>query len=228
MKRFCVYLWALVGALSPVMILLHPGVAMAATCDPWAAKVVSVEGTVQVQKAGEAGWKPAVLNDTYCVGDIVRTGQNSRADLVLVNQSVLRVNQNSQITLGTIEEKGLSFLDLLKGAAHFFSRTPKGLEVKTPYTIAGVRGTEFLVTVGDGQTEVTVFEGAVLAQNEAGSLMLKSGQSAVARAGKAPVLRVVARPRDAVRWALYYPPVLYVPEKGAKEDRVLSASVHEK
>src|SRR5262249_7802544 len=39
---------------------------------------------------------------------------------------------------------------------------------------------------------------------------LTSGQSAVAEVGKAPVLRVVARPRDAVQWALYYPPVLYV------------------
>ena len=40
--------------------------------------------------------------------------------------------------------------------------------------------------------------------------MLTGGQSAVAETGKAPVLRVVARPRDAVQWALYYPPVLYV------------------
>ena len=36
-------------------------------------------------------------------------------------------------------------------------------------------------------------------------------KSAVAEAGRAPVLRVVARPRDAVQWALYYPPVIYVP-----------------
>ena len=50
----------------------------------------------------------------------------------------------------------------------------------------------------------------MLAANEAGSLTLTGGQSAVAEAGKAPVLRVVARPRDAVQWALYYPPVLYV------------------
>jgi tetratricopeptide (TPR) repeat protein len=49
-----------------------------------------------------------------------------------------------------------------------------------------------------------------LAANETGSLTLTSGQSAVAGAGKTPVLRVVARPRDAVQWALYYPPVLYV------------------
>jgi tetratricopeptide (TPR) repeat protein len=48
-----------------------------------------------------------------------------------------------------------------------------------------------------------------VAQNPAGSLTLTSGQSAVAETGKAPVARVVARPRDAVQWTLHYPPVLY-------------------
>ena len=36
---------------------------------------------------------------------------------------------------------------MLKGAAHFFSRGPQSLEVQTPFTIAGVRGTEFFVSV---------------------------------------------------------------------------------
>jgi tetratricopeptide (TPR) repeat protein len=49
----------------------------------------------------------------------------------------------------------------------------------------------------------------VVAANQAGSLALSGGQSAIAEAGQAPVLRVVARPRDAVQWALYYPPVIY-------------------
>src|SRR5439155_2259533 len=42
-----------------------------------------------------------------------------------------------------------------------------------------------------------------------GSLRLTDGQSAVAERGQAPVLRTVVRPRDAVQWALYYPPVAY-------------------
>ena len=36
---------------------------------------------------------------------------------------------------------------------------------------------------------MTVFEGTVVAENSAGSLTFTSGQSAVAEAGKAPVLR---------------------------------------
>lgn len=134
------------------------------------------------------------------------------------NDSALRINQNSEITLREIKETKTSFLDLFKGAAHFFSRTPRGLEVQTPYTTAGVRGTEFLVTVEEGRTLLTVYEGAVLAQSEKGGLNLKSGESGVAEAGKVPTLRVVAHPRDAVSWALYYPPVIYAPAEGVKED----------
>jgi tetratricopeptide (TPR) repeat protein len=82
--------------------------------------------------------------------------------------------------------------------------------VRTPYGIAGARGTEFLITVEGNKTFLTVYDGEILASNQAGSLNVTSGQSAVAEAGKAPVLRVVARPRDAVQWALYYPPVIHV------------------
>jgi tetratricopeptide (TPR) repeat protein len=99
---------------------------------------------------------------------------------------------------------------MVKGAAHFFSRKgPRNLKVNTPFTVAGVRGTEFLVEVGDDQTLVSVFEGRVLAQNDRGDLALSGGQTAVAMRGQAPALRVVARPRDAVQWAIHYPPVLY-------------------
>jgi tetratricopeptide (TPR) repeat protein len=84
---------------------------------------------------------------------------------------------------------------------------------------AGVEGTEGLIRVEQDRTLITIYDGQVLASNAAGSLTLTGGQSAVAEAGKAPVARVVVRPRDAVHWALYYLPVLYVPPGEApKED----------
>ena len=55
-----------------------------------------------------------------------------------------------------------------------------------------------------------VLEGRVLVSNAQGRLTLASGEVATAQAGKAPELRTVVRPRDAVQWALYYPPVLYL------------------
>jgi tetratricopeptide (TPR) repeat protein len=183
--------------------------APARTCDPPPARAVSVQGTVEWKRGADAQWQSVKLNDTFCPGDSIRVQANSRADVALLNQSVLRLNANSTITVQAPKEQTTGAVDLLRGATNIFSRGPRSLEVNTPFTVAGVRGTEFYIDVGADETLVTVFEGTVLAQNPAGSLSLTDGQSAVAQAGKPPVLRTVVRPRDAVQWALYYPPVVY-------------------
>ncbi len=149
--------------------------------------------------------------------------------MTLENESLLRLRANTTMTFEAAKAKRSSLVNLLKGAAHFFSRRPRSLDVKTPFTVAGVRGTEFLIIVLDDKTLLSIFTGHVLASNASGSLALTSGQSAVAAAGKAPVIRAVARPRDAVHWALYYPPVLYAhPDKlkaGIDWERMVSTSM---
>jgi tetratricopeptide (TPR) repeat protein len=196
----------LAGAVLAVVVAL-PCVALAQ--QKAIAKAVSVQGTVEARRAGTATWQAVRLNDTYAAGDTIRVGDRSRADLAMLNQSVLRLNANTEVTVEPVKDEQTGVVNLLRGATHFFSRGPRSLEVQTPFTIAGVRGTEFLVTVEPDKTLLTIFEGTVLAENPAGRLTLTSGQSALAEPGKPPVLRVVARPRDAVHWALYYPPVLY-------------------
>ena len=200
---FC--LWA--GLLT---IWPSPFISFAQTQSDWVAKAVSVQGTVEVQLVGSTQWQPVQLNDTFRPGDTIRVLERSRADIAMLDQSVLRLNANTSITIQGVKDGGTGLLNLLKGAAHFLSRGPRSLEVQTPFTVAGVRGTEFLVSVEVDKTYVTVFEGTVVAENQAGSLTLTDGQSAVAEAGKAPTLRIVARPRDAVHWTLYYPPVIYL------------------
>src|SRR5438477_7817730 len=199
----------IVAVASLFVVLLSWSSAFAQPQPSGIAKAVSVQGTVEARRAGTTTWQPVRLNDTFAAGDTVRLGGRSRADLQMLDQSVLRLNANTELTVEPVKDERTGVVNLLRGAAHFFSRGPRSLEVQTPFTVAGVRGTEFLVGVESNRTLLTVFEGTVLAQNPAGSLTLTSGQSAVAETGKAPVLRVVARPRDAVQWTLYYPPVLY-------------------
>ncbi len=181
----------------------------ATVCDPGVAKMVSVQGNVEVRRAGQTQSQPARLNETYCPGDRIQVGDKSRADIALVNQPVLRLDQNTIITLAGLKDERASIIDLARGALHFFSRLPRNLEVNTAFVNAGVEGTEGLVQVEADRTLITIFDGKVLAANAAGSLALAAGQSAVAVQGQAPVLRTVVRPRDAVQWALYYPPVTY-------------------
>ena len=200
-----------------VSSIITPVRAAAESCEQWVAKAVSVQGTVEAKRNGKTQWQQVQPEETFCAGDMIRVLEESRADLAFANQPLLRLDQNSTITLAEIEQesegfaglfKGAAKLDLLEGAAHFFSRLPRNLEVRTAFVNAGVEGTEFFIKVADNSTNITVFEGKVLAANEAGSVGITGGQSAVAEAGKAPVMQVVAQPRDAVRWALHYPPVL--------------------
>lgn len=200
-------------------VLLSPATSFAATCEPWIAKAMAVEGKVDVRHTDETQWQPVKLHDAFCPGDMIRVQERSRADIALSNQPMLRLDQNTTMTLGGIKPTGGSLIELVKGATHFFSRVPRNLEVRTAFVNAGVEGTEGVIRVTDDKAEVTIFEGKVVAANESGTLSITNGQSVIAEKGKAPSYQTVVKPRDAVQWALYYPPVMDVsPDVAVKED----------
>lgn len=153
-------------------------------------------------------WLPARIGDTFCHGDRISTGEHSRAAIVLNNDTVMRIDQNTTIVFRGPEEKRTFLIKLQEGIAHFFSRKVRSLEIDTPFVNGVVEGTEFLVRVDQTQTFISLFEGRMRAHNPLGSLQLSKDQCAVARAGRPPELTSVVRPRDAVQWALYYPPII--------------------
>jgi tetratricopeptide (TPR) repeat protein len=179
------------------------------SCEPIVGQLASVEGEVEVQRAATPRWQSATMGDALCEGDSVRSGPRSRAAIFLINEAVLRLDQNTTLQLVdiTAEEQKRSFLELVVGAIQSFSRRPRLLAINTPYLNAAVEGTEFFVEVAVDQSSVIVFEGIVAATNPQGELRLASGEGAVARTGEAPRPRILVRPRDAVQWALYYPPI---------------------
>src|SRR5262249_17394371 len=134
----------------------------AAPCAAPIAKVVSVQGTVETRAAGATEWQAVAPNQARCPGDAARAGGGGRADVMQQNQTMLRLNANTTMTLEAPgQEGGASVVSLLTGAAHLLSRRPANLEVRTPYTVAGVRGTEFFVGVDADSTAISVFEGTV-------------------------------------------------------------------
>ena len=153
-------------------------------------------------------WQPARLNDTYCAGDRIQVGERSRADVALVNQPVLRLDQDTTITFGGMKDERTSIIELVRGALYFFSRLPRNLEIITAFVNAGVEGTEGLVRVEADRASISIFEGRVLASNQR-ELTLTNGQSAVAEKGQAPVSTVIVRPGMPSNGLLYYPPSLY-------------------
>src|SRR6185503_2432612 len=153
--------------------------------------------------------------------DRVRTGAGSRAAILYADDTLHRLDERSEVEIVPPQAGSPGLLKVLAGRHYFTSRKPKEFgRIETPTVTAAIKGTEFAVDVAPGgATTITMIEGVVLASNEHGSVEVRAGERAVAEPGKAPVRSVVVRPRDAVAWALYYPPVL----GGADAERLKSS-----
>ncbi len=170
---------------------------------------MSANGVVEVKRRDGSLWQPIALNEPLCERDTVRTGRLSRAAVLLNNDAVLRLDQETTIHLVDIAqgESGTSLLGLVSGAFQSFSRSPREMEINTPYLNATIEGTEFLIRADASQSRLTVFEGTVAAANPYGKVSVPGGHSVTAAKGLAPRPFTLVRPRDSVQWALYYPPV---------------------
>lgn len=204
-----------------VLACLAPPQILLAECST-VARLVSVEGQVEKRIQDHEEWRSARLDEAFCAGDSLRTFHGSRAAVRLTNDTLLRLDGHSALIFTDVRERGRSLLDLLRGAVHFISRTPKSMEVRTPYLNAFIEGTEFVVRIKERATDVAVLEGNVVARNGAGSVAVTAKQTAHAEADRAPVQRVMVKPRDAVTWALYYPPL---PERPGMADRLARESI---
>jgi tetratricopeptide (TPR) repeat protein len=207
---------ALVAA---VMLALITGARAAETCDLLVGELVSVEGQVEIRRSDAANWERAQLGEPLCQRDSVHVGARSRGTIALINDAILRLDQNTTINLVEItrDPEERSFLDVVLGAFQSFSRSPRTLGVNTPYLNATIEGTEFALRVEQTRSYLTVLEGRVAAANQHGKAQVAAGQTVVAEAGRAPAPYVLVQPRDAVQWALYYPPVLAVTSGQSKQ-----------
>jgi hypothetical protein len=201
-------------------LALWAGAASADCEEDWAARLISAQGQVEIQAADQSTWRPAAAEQYVCPGAKLRTLQRSRASLQLRNQTYFSVDQFTTVIFSRVEADRPSWIELATGALFARSRTPKPLNIRTPFINAVIKGTEFMVSAGSGKGEVTVFEGEVEASNAAGRMTLAGGQTASARSGEAPRVHLALRPEDAVQWALYFPPLLdlaTVPGTGGPE-----------
>ena len=197
--------------LAGLLAVLSASQPAGASCGQRAARLVTLQGALDIQESGPQEWKPVNPERDFCPGDRIHTRAQSRATVELNNKTVISLDQQTTIVFSGLQAQAPSWLDLLKGIMYLRSRTPSSLDVRTRYVNAAIRGTEFLVSADDDQSQVTVFEGTVESFNDQGSVTLTSGQAAVAKPGQAPVRKLVLTPRDAVQWALYYPPLMDLP-----------------
>jgi hypothetical protein len=132
--------------------------------DHFALKAQFVVGDVRVESA--AGSRVPASGDAVNEADTVKTGANSQIDLVYGDQGFLRLQENSMLKIAELREKqgGGTGLDLERGKIFVMvSKLTKGssFSVKTPFTLAAIRGTSFRVSADEKAARVDVVSGKV-------------------------------------------------------------------
>jgi hypothetical protein len=123
------------------------------------AKIISCSGNISVKTAGQSDWQPAVKGMVLNQGDMIKTGANSNARLNVDGMgeaATVDLFPNSNLTMAELvqdKDEGTerTLLDLAMGEVMVKAQKLYGdkskFEVKTPTSVAGVRGTKFSVKV---------------------------------------------------------------------------------
>ncbi len=194
-----------------IVLLTVPSILLAAPeCEIWIAKMVSAKGRVEKQRLNQSTWRQVEKNEYFCQGDRIRTKKNSLVTLELGNESLITMEQSSAMAFPILDKGSFSWLlEIFQGAAFIRSRSPHQLKIDTPFVNAVHEGTEFMVAVTEQQTEITVFNGKVAAENESGRVQISKGQVGITAKNQiTQVHPLTIRPEDAVQWTLYYPPIV--------------------
>ncbi|WP_374481545.1 FecR domain-containing protein [Zoogloea sp.] len=173
-----------------------------AACEQKAGTLTALEGRVEVRSSSGGNWQVATPRQALCPGDQVAVRGPGRAAVVLSQNVLVRLDQNTTLTLPPAADSGE--LGLSRGIVHVISRFSKRFGVITPFVNALVDGTEFTVASSDRDAQVVVAEGRVRTGNPAGEKVLGPGEAIEAHAGSAPG-SITVRPLDAVAWAIHYP-----------------------
>lgn len=179
--------------------------AHAQRCEKAVANLESLEGKGSYKSQTEDTWSPVTVGFKFCYGDTLRI-EEFRAALRLENETLVRLNEGSVVRF--VPPKKSFWLELVDGAAHFISRTPKKFTVKMPYLNAGVDGTEFVVQHEADKDTVAVFEGLVTVANEVDQIQLSKLEQVSGTADSSLQNKIKISIEGVVDWALRYPPTL--------------------
>ena len=137
---------------------------------PEAAEIGPIKGLVERLDLRKNKWENVRRGDSILIDDRIRTGRNSRAELVFKNKVYLRASANSEMNVrslfGDTKEQNLD-VNLIRGTlwTSVLKKLKKKSRVKirTPVAVVAVKGTQFNTVFQPvtEQLEVIVVEGRV-------------------------------------------------------------------
>ena len=169
---------------------------------------------VEILSPGATLWTLTQTNQVLASFTRVRIGQNSSATIRWSDQSVLHFGALTEIEILPPDSAGDEHgLNLLQGILAFFHKDKPGrIRVIASGGVAGIKGTEFVMSVapanGIEQTTLSVIDGQVSFANAGVTLELTNREQAVAAPGRAPVRTAGFIANNILQWCFYYPGVL--------------------
>jgi hypothetical protein len=161
---------------------------------PGVARISLIQGDVSVQRGDTGDWAAAALNQPVVGGDTISTGDGSRVELQLDHSNILRLGNNTQAKIATLErtqiertqiERTQIQVQVGQGLAYYtvFNDSEAEVEIDTPN--AAIRPTSkegiYRIEVNGFETHVIVRAGAADISTPQGSTYVEVGQAATVR-----------------------------------------------
>ncbi|MBI3591714.1 MAG: tetratricopeptide repeat protein [Candidatus Melainabacteria bacterium] len=201
--------------LTAVFFINYASPLQAASIEKPAGRIVSLSGSVTVKKGTTASSARPFQN--LDAGDVVITGPNSRVAILLRDESLIKLNSNSQITINNVLSavKPVSTgaddkTQIRHDTGEMWIRTknrPGKLEIDTKSGSAAIRGTEFNIYADENKTLLTLVDGVAELSNSLGSVTVSKNEQGEATPNSAPVKRTltIEETDNAVQWIFYFP-----------------------
>jgi VCBS repeat-containing protein len=172
------------------------------------------QGTVLVMKTGTDSWTEAEAGMSLQVGDTIKTGDDSGAEITFFDGSTIELEAGTQIEITSLDsspDTGTKTITLVQTIGTTISRVTKLLDpassyaIETPSGVAAVRGSVMIVRIvfddpnyEDGTVLITCVEGDIWAIWNGVELHIPEGYTCVIRPNQLPELIPLNEPPVAI------------------------------
>src|SRR4030043_403481 len=167
------------------------------TTDPPLTILSMTEGNILVMKAGTDNWIETQVGMSLKVGDTIKSGSNSSAEITFFDGSTIELDADTQVEVASLNVTGTGSktIGLKQTIGTTISRVTKlvdsssSYEIETPACVAAVRGSVMIVDViADGTTWVTNSRGDIWVITDGVELQIPEGRKCIVISGQLPQL----------------------------------------
>lgn len=181
---------------------------------PMEGSVTFLMGDVRWQESSQKKWVTLALNQKVKPGSVIKTGKESAVEITFEDDSSFFLRDNTTLGISyTLRNDPIYiirqlFLNIGQTISKVKSMTGQEnrFEIQTPSAVAGVRGTNFRVSVDkDETTRSESLEGSIIVEAMDKEVRLGKGEGTLVRKGSQPLKpRKLLPPPALVQWEPLY------------------------